>query len=441
MDITVRLFALFALVGMNAFFVAAEFSLVNARRTRIDQLANQGNRLARTVRRAMRDPNRFISVVQVGITVASLALGWVGEPALAALVEPAVDYIFPEQVAFVTSHAIGITISFTIITFLHLVLGEQVPKMIAIQRAEGTIMATAQVSIALSVIFRPIIAAVYWTTEGILRLLGLQFQEEAHTVYTVDELEMMVEASQEGGQLDDRELELLHRAFGFSEMTAGQIMVPRTEIVAIELNASYDEMLETIRSAGRSRYPIYEQSIDQILGVIHVKDLIAIPRPEDAEAFDIRGILREIVPIPESVSVDDLLTTLQKQRVHMALVVDEFGGTAGLVTIEDVIEVLVGQIQDEFEPAEIEIDIRDDGSASVDGLVLIDEINRRFDTQMESSSVETIGGFVFEVLGRKPEIGDRIEIERYTLTVEELDGLRISRITIVPTGERVVEGS
>lgn len=432
LDITIRLFALLLLVGMNGFFVAAEFSLVNARRTRIEQLANEGNLLARTVRHAMRDPNRFISVAQVGITIASLALGWVGEPALSRLVEPLVDSFLPEQIAFITSHAIGIALAFSIITFLHLVLGEQVPKMMAMQRAEGTILITAQVTQVVGVIFRPLIAIVYWSTEGILRLLGLQFQEEGHMVYTVDELEMLVEASQEGGQLDARERDLLHRAFTFSEMTAGQIMVPRTEVVGIEMNASYDEMLAVISEAGRSRYPVYEQTIDQVLGVIHVKDLITIPRPRPEQRFDIRHILREIVPVPESVTIDDLLTTFQRQRAQMALIVDDFGGTAGLVTIEDVIEVLVGQIQDEFEPLELEIETRADGSASVDGLVLLDEFNRQFAVSLDSDAVETLGGYVFETIGRKPEVGDTVETDGYSLAVEELDGLRISRICVMP---------
>ncbi len=430
LDIAFRLFIVLILVAINGFFVAAEFALVSARRTRIEQLAEEGSPLARTVLRSMSDPNRFISIAQVGISMASLALGFIGEPAIAGLVEPLLEPILPGSIVFLSSHAIAIAIAYMIVTYLHLVIGEQVPKMIAIQRAESTILITAQFTEFIGVLLRPVIAVVYWSTELVLRRLGLQYQSDAHMVYTIDELEMLIEASEEGGHLEPQERELVQRALGFGELTVSQVMVPRTEVVGIPLAADYAGIVNQIRQANRSRYPVYENTLDEVVGVLHVKDLVTTAVHPESQ-FEIRSLIRPVVPVPESLPVDELLATLQSERVNLAIVIDEYGGLAGIVTVEDALEALVGQIQDEFEVAEVGIEVQPDGSMLIDGLMVIEEFNRHFETRTHSETVETIGGLVFELIGHKPEIGDCVQVEDLSLQVESLDGLRISRLRIV----------
>jgi CBS domain containing-hemolysin-like protein len=429
LDIVFRLLVVLILVAINGFFVAAEFALVSARRTRIEQMAADGNPLAKTVLRSMSDPNRFISIAQVGISMASLALGFIGEPALAALIDPVLEPLLPENMAFLTSHGIAIMIAYITITYLHLVIGEQVPKMVALQRAEGTVLITAQFTEFVGLLLRPVIAIVYWSTEFVLRLFGLRYQDEAHMVYTVDELEMLVEASGEGGHLDAQERELVQRALGFGELTASQVMVPRTEVIGIPMSASYPQALEVIRQANRSRYPVYEETLDQVVGVMHVKDLVT-GEFGDGHEFDLRALTRPVEPVPETLPVDELLARLQAERAHMSFVIDEYGGLAGIVTLEDVLESLVGQIQDEFELLETEVEQLPDGALLVNGLVPLDEFNRRFGVTIASEAVETLGGLVFELLGRKPELGDCVYVDGYSLTVAALDGLRIARLRL-----------
>jgi CBS domain containing-hemolysin-like protein len=369
--------------------------------------------------------------------MASLALGFIGEPALAALIDPVLEPLLPENMAFLTSHGIAIMIAYITITYLHLVIGEQVPKMVALQRAEGTVLITAQFTEFVGLLLRPVIAIVYWSTEFVLRLFGLRYQDEAHMVYTVDELEMLVEASGEGGHLNAQERELVQRALGFGELTASQVMVPRTEVIGIPMSASYPQALEVIRRANRSRYPVYEETLDQVVGVMHVKDLVT-GEFGDGHEFDLRALTRPVEPVPETLPVDELLARLQAERAHMSFVIDEYGGLAGIVTLEDVLESLVGQIQDEFELLETEVEQLPDGALLVNGLVPLDEFNRRFGVTIASEAVETLGGLVFELLGRKPELGDCVYVDGYSLTVASLDGLRIARLrleTIPADGE------
>jgi CBS domain containing-hemolysin-like protein len=429
-DIVWRLAVLFLLVGLNGFFVAAEFALVSVRRTRIEQMVADGNVLARVVLRAMDDPNRFISAAQLGITMASLGLGWVGEPALARLIEPPLESVLPHRVAFFSSHALAVFVAFTIITLMHLVIGEQVPKMLALQRSEGTILATAQFTQLFGMIFRPFIAVVYWSTEAILRPLGLRYEGEKHLVYTVEELEMLVTASAEGGQLDESEQEMIRRVFNFADMTAHQLMVPRTEIIGVPVTATLQELSNIIVREGRARYPVYNGTLDDIVGIVHVKDVFRAMRRAQQGEFDLRRITREALTVPESLAIDDLLALMKARRTHMAIVIDEYGGTAGLITLEDLFESIIGDVQDEFERPEKDIDVLPDGSARVNGLVLISELNRRLDVRIEEPNFDTVGGFVFGQLGRKPEVGDVVEAEGLRFRVEALDGLRIARLRV-----------
>ncbi|MDP9373025.1 MAG: hemolysin family protein [Chloroflexota bacterium] len=428
-----RLGAVLLLVLINGFFVAAEFALVSVRPTRIDQLVAQGNTLARTVRRAMHDPNRFISAAQVGITMASLGLGWIGEPALASLIEPLFAGL-PEPFDVLGTHTVAAIVAYALITFLHIVLGEQVPKMIALDRAEATILMTAQPTQLLALVFRPFIALLYWGTEAVLRPLGIRRRDEHAQTYSVEELRMLVTTSRQGGQLEASEEAIVNRAFNFADITADQIMVPRTAMVCVATTASPREVLD-LAAAGHARLPVYRGTIDNIIGVLHTKDLFRwlTERTEVTASppFSVAKFMRPALSVPEAITADALLAEMKRRQTHVAIVIDEFGGTAGLVTLEDLMERLVGDVRDEFEPVEQDIENLPDGSVMLDGLLLIEDVNERFGLRIEDEFNNTIGGYIFSRLGRKPELGDEVEVGSHTFVVEELDGLRIARLRLL----------
>jgi CBS domain containing-hemolysin-like protein len=428
--IVVRLAVVLALVALNAFFVMFEYALVSSRRTRIESLASQGNALARNVLAAMDDPNRYISVSQLCITMTSLALGWVGEPAMSAIVDPLFERFLPDTVLFVTSTAVGTVVAFSLITFFHLVMGEQVPKMVALQRTEGTALVTTQVAKPLTVILRPFIAVVYWSTNRVLGLLGLRYEGRERLVYSVEELEMLVAASAEGGQLEESEQLMINRVFDFADLTAHQVMVPRTEIIAVPTTISLQELTDIASREGRARYPVYRETIDDIVGIVYVKDLFKYVRKPSSRPFSVRDITREALTLPESLTADQCLALMKARRTHMAIVIDEFGGTAGLLTLEDILEVIVGEVQDEFERPEVEFQLLDNGAAQLSGLLLIDEFNQRYRAHIEDPNFDTIGGFVFGQIGHKPELGDEVRADGLIFRVEALDGLRIARLRV-----------
>lgn len=428
-DELLRLSAVLGLVIINGIFVAAEFALVSVRPTRIDQLIEQGNRMARVVKRAMEDPNRFISAAQVGITMASLALGWIAEPTLAHLFEPIFEPIFGDN-SRISSTIIAGILAYFIITLLHIVLGEQVPKMIALQRAEATILATAAPVSWISVPFRPMISLLYWLTGLALRPLNLQWQGEHHLVYSEDELKMLVTASQQSGFLEQSEQEMINRVFGFADRLTEEVMVPRTEMEALQVDASFEEVVTVIATSGHARYPVYGESLDDILGIFHAKDLYRVLARGQQQRFSLRRVLHDPMTVPDTMPLDDLLTQMKRKRTHIAIVVDEYGGTAGMTTLEDVLERIVGDVHDEFNMQSDEIELLANGDVRISGLLGIDEVNERFDLKLDEPFYNTVGGFVFGQLGRRPEIGDEVEADGHILRVDALDGLRIDRLIL-----------
>lgn len=424
--------AVLALVALNGFFVAAEFALVSVRSTRIDQLVEQGHRMARLVQRAQRDPNRFISAAQVGITMASLGLGWIAEPALATILDPLLHPIISED-SRIGLHIVSGILAYFIITLLHIVLGEQVPKMIALQRSEATILAAAGPVSWISVPFRPLIALLYWLTALALKPLRLSWQGEHHLVYSEDELKMLVTASQQQGYLEESEQELITRVFGFADIEADEVMVPRTEIVALSARATLQEVMETVATNGHARYPVYDEDLDDIIGIFHVKDLYRFQVRARQGAFNLRRMVRAPIIVPGGMPLDELLAMMKRQRTHVAVVLDEYGGTAGMVTLEDVLERIIGDVRDEFEVGVDEIEITPSGDTFLSGLLSIDDVNQRFSLDIEDPIYNTIGGYVFGQLGRRPEIGDEVGIDTHTFRIEAMDGLRIDRIQLIPT--------
>jgi putative hemolysin len=446
------------LVFVTAFFVAIEFALVSVRRTRIDQLATEGSSSALLVQKALNRLNSYLAAAQVGITMATIFIGSLGEPVVAQLFEPFLDPIFGHDPAagFFTSHTIALILALLLVTIVELILGETVPKIAAIQRAEGTSMALIRPMNIFMVLFLPLIWLINLLSNAILRMLGLPQDATHHTAYTVEELEMIVTSSREAGVLDKDEEVILRRVFDFGDLNARQVMLPRTEIEAIPIDASLQEALETIVKHRHTRFPLFENSLDNILGILHTQDLfVVLARAEgigsereggspmavgklttlpqgNGSEFDLRALMRPAQLVPETMEVALLLPLMQKSGQQMAIVVDEYGGTAGLVTLEDIIEEIVGEVRDEFEGQDAlsEMVTTPEGTL-IDGLLSIDDVNEALGLDLESEA-ETIGGYVFEVLGRKPELGDEIHRNGHVLRIEEMDGLRIAKVRLLP---------
>lgn len=432
--IAVRLIAVLLLVLANGFFVATEFALVSVRRTRIEQLSAEGSRAARTVRRALNHLDQYIAATQLGITMASLALGWIGEPALAALIEPPLAVVLPHDLALISSHTIGTVIAFILITALHIVLGELAPKSIALQRPEPTALAVGGPITLFNTVFRPAVSLLNGTGNLVIRLFGLKPEAGGHgTIYSEEELKLVVHASAQGGALLPQEERLINRVFQFADRQAHEVMVPRTAVVGIAETATLDDLLEAVRAEHHSRFPVYRGDLDHIIGVLHTKDILRqldFSKGRPPESFDLRRLMRPVVTVPFTLTIDKLLQELRRRRGSMAVVVDEYGGTAGLVTIEDIVEEIVGDLPDEFEPQETEVETLPDGSRLFSGLLPITTVNERFGLELSDPYYDTIAGFMLSQLGRKPEVGDAVAVDGHRLEVVELDGLRIARIRL-----------
>jgi CBS domain containing-hemolysin-like protein len=429
MDTTIRLLAVLGLVLLNGFFVAAEFALVSARATRINQLADEGNWSARTVQKAMNDPNRFISACQVGITLASLALGWIAEPAIGHLIDPALERVLGHS-SPISARLISAAIALFIVTLLHIVVGEQVPKMIALQRSERTVLMSAPVVSWISVPFRPIIALLYWLTDRVLHLIGLHWEGEHSLVYTEDELKMLVTASQQSGFLEQSEQEMIERVFQFADIMADEVMVPRTEMVALAVDAGYDEILATVLDSGHSRFPTYRDDLDEVIGIFYSKDLLRMSSAGDRRDFKLQHWIRPAVFVPEHMPLDELLATMRAKQSHAVIVVDEFGGTAGLVTLEDVLERIVGDVDDGPSEHGPDVEQLENGTVRLSGLMSINDVNEQFGTHIEDPFYNSLGGYVFGQIGRRPAVGDEIRVNGHVLRIAELDGLRIDRVDL-----------
>jgi CBS domain containing-hemolysin-like protein len=423
-----RLLGVAALVLANGFFVAAEFALVSVRRTRVEELIQQGKASARAVKKALADPDRFIAATQLGITIASLGLGWLGEPALAHLIDPVVR-LFPEKWTGIASLTISAGIAFAVITFLHVVIGELMPKSIALQRPETTALIVARPTLFTEMLFKPAIWALNGTGNLLLRLIGMRAASGHEMVHSVEELKMLVEASEESGVLEDTEREMLHAVFDFGELTAREVMVPRTELIAVEADAPLHSLIHLAIAHPHTQFPIFEDDVDHVIGLAHVKDLVRVQHDERRDAT-VRGLMREVMFVPDTIRLDDLLQQFRAKRQHAAIVLDEFGGTAGFVTLEDLIEKIVGEVRDPFDKSAPEIQNLPDGSVLVDGLTRIEDVNVFFGLSLHDDNYDTIAGFVLGRLGRMAKVGDAVEADGVRLKVETMDGLRIARLSL-----------
>jgi CBS domain containing-hemolysin-like protein len=421
-----NLFLALVLVALNGFFVAAEFALVRVRESRIQQLEQEGSARAVVVRDALRDLDDYLSVCQVGITVASLGLGWIGEPAVAHLIEPVLHAvgITSERAVSIISFVVG----FALITYAHLVFGEQAPKYFSIQKAERTALWISRPLKIFMVLFRPLVWLVNASTNFVLRPWGIKLGEEMEA-HSEEELRIMISSSAASGELEPEERDYLNNVFDFGDRVAREIMVPRPDIEALSVDMPLPEMVDAAVFGRYTRYPVYEGDLDHIVGAVHVKDLLRAAR-ENPDDFDVRTIIRDCLVVPENKPIEQILREFQKRKLQMAIVIDEWGSVEGLITIEDIIEELVGEIQDEFDEGEAEIEEIGDGVYAIDGRIPITEVNDYFDVDLPHEDFDTIGGYVLGVLGRPPEPGDTVEVDGVILQVKSVDGPRVSMLTL-----------
>jgi putative hemolysin len=419
-----RLAGLMALVFANGFFVAAEFSIVTVRKTRIDQMIAEGHRGARAVRRAVTAPDRYIAATQLGITMASLGLGWLAEPTLAAVIEPALAFL-PVPVAVATAHSVAVALAFAAITALEIIFGELTPKWIALERSEATALWVVRPLELFMRLLWPFIRVVHGTAQAIIKALGMHGADRRAMVHSEEELKMLVTASQEAGVLEEHEEQMLHRVFGFADLSAGKVMVPRTELVAVAASASRDQLMAQIAAQPHTRLPVYRRDLDDVIGMLHLTDIVKAVAA--GAVFDAASLAREAVTVPETLRADDLLAEMKRRRVREAIVIDEYGGTAGLVTFESLMERIVGEIPEAGGDAG-RIVVRPDGSADIDGLALVSEVNGQFAMHIDEQIYNTVGGFVLGCLGRSARVGDTIQVDGRRMTVLALDGLRVARV-------------
>lgn len=426
---------IFLLVALNGFFVAAEFSLVSVRRTRVEELVRLEQAGAQSVQHAIRDTDRFIAATQMGITLASLGLGWLGEPALAHLIEPLFLFL-PGEIAGQAAHAVaGTTIAFIIITFMHVVIGELMPKSIALQRPERTALLVAGPTLLAEKLFRPFIWLMNGTGNFMLRRLGLARTSGHESLHSVEELLMIAEASAQGGLIEPEERQMLDAVFDLRDTSARQVMVPRTEMVTVAAETPLADVLDVAAHNLLTRLPVYEGDLDHIVGVLHMKDVvralhesIAHGAGGDVLRKPAGSLARQVLVVPDAIRTRSLIARFRRNKQQMAILLDEFGGTAGLITLKDLVEELFGDLQDEFDVQEPDIQKQPDGSISISGLTPIQEVNEKLDLNLVDENSDTIAGYVLSRLGRIPNAGDTLEADGLHFKVERMDGLRIDRL-------------
>jgi CBS domain containing-hemolysin-like protein len=401
------------LVVVNAFFVIAEFAIVKVRETRIAELAAEGSRRAHVAEHIVHRLDAYLSATQLGVTVASLGLGWLGASAFTDIFNLAINR---------TAAAI---LAFVFVTFVTIIFGELVPKNLSIRKAEQATLIVALPLHWFYLVTRPITWLMYIAAVGILRLFKVQPASDRELAHSEEELRMILEASGEVGHIDEVEQTLMRRALTFGNQTVTEIMVPRTEMAALPTSLTIDQAIDEVAETNHTRYPAFEEDVDNIVGYIHVKDLYRAPRTST-----IRRLLRPVGFIAETSNIEVALHRFQSARTPLAIVVDEHGGTAGIVTIQDIVEQLLGEMQDEFDSEGPPVEPRDNGSFSVDGAARVDYLEETLGLKVPEEGFPTLGGRVFEQLQRRPRVGDEAQVGNFYARVLEVDGMRIGRVLL-----------
>jgi len=421
----VNLLLIFVLVFLNGFFVAAEFAMVKARGSKIDTLVQEGHKRATAASHLIGHLDAYLSACQLGITLTSLGLGWIGEPAIARMLEPMFQAVHLNENLV---HPLSFIIGFSFITVLHIVLGELMPKSVAIRKAETITLLTAGPMIFFRKVMSPFIWLLNGTAGMLLKPFGIDVKEDTSTAHTEEEIRILVQESHKSGLIDNTELTLMDNIFDFSETNAREIMIPRTEMSCLYGNLSFQENRAIALREMHTRYPVCERDKDNIIGFVHIKDLLKVP---DNAILDIRDLLRPMTTVPESMPISALLKLMQKKKTQIAILIDEYGGTSGLVTLEDIMEEIVGEIQDEFDEERPDVEPREDNMYSINGMMLIEEVNSFFGLDLPTDDYDTIGGWIYSQIENPPKKNQFVVAEEgFRFTIEETDHLRISRILV-----------
>jgi CBS domain containing-hemolysin-like protein len=416
--LTLELIGVGILILLNAFFVAAEYALVTARRTRIIELHHQGNRRARAVLKITSDPQQFIAAMQLGVTLTSLGIGALGEQALARAFESWL------------ATALAVILAYLILTYFHVVIGELVPKGVALGHAEGTALWVSAPVRAFFTLFAPFVWVLRKSTDAVLHLLGLEPPSAEREPLSEAELRMLLSRSSEQGEIEHEEQQMIDKVFVFGDKDVADVMVPRPEVVAISAELPPEEALAAVLDSPYTRYPVYGESLDDVIGVLHVRDLFTAVHDRGLASVRLAEIVRPAYIVPETKDLASLLQEFRKTNNHFAVVVDEYGGMAGICTLEDLLEEIVGEIEDEFDVSEVQIEQLDDDTYRIDGMFPIDEFNERFGTSLPDEDFHTLAGFVFGQLGRAPQLGDDVEYDGMRFDVLEVDGNRIEKLVV-----------
>ncbi|MDB5055934.1 MAG: rane protein [Bacilli bacterium] len=422
-----KLMMVLGLVLLNGFFVSAEFALVKVRQSRLQELVNEGNKKAKYALAVTRKLDAYLSAIQFGITLASLGLGWVGEQTISNLVIAPLFRLFHWQGAFV-SETLSVILAFAIITFLHIVIGELAPKSLAIQKSDTTALWLSAPLLVFYKIFFPFIWVLNGAANSILSLIGIKPASEHEAAHTEDEIRILMNQSVKSGHINKEEMALFDSIFEFSDRLAREVMLPRIDMDCLFLEDTYAENLKAVYETKHTRYPVALGDKDEIIGFVHITDLLTADPDEEHE---LKSFVRPILTVPESMEISHVLKLMQKKRSQLAIVIDEYGGTAGLLTAEEILEEIVGEIQDEFDNERPMVEVKDD-IISVDGRVLIEELSDTLHLEIEDEEVDSIGGWLFKKLEGAPEKGKKVEMGGRTFEVAEVERLRIVRIHIYP---------
>jgi putative hemolysin len=420
-----ELLAVAVLILLNGFFVAAEYGLVTVRRTRLLELDHHGSRQARQVLRITDSPPRFIAAMQLGVTLTSLAIGALGEQALANAFDP-----------FLAT-ALAVIFAYLILSFLHVVIGELAPKAVALQYSERTALAVATPVRTFFLVFKPLIWLLQRSSEILLHWFGLEPPGAQGSVHSEAELKMLVTESTERGEIEEGEQEMLYKVFDFADKEVSDVMVPRPEVVALSIDLPPEECLQAVLDSPYTRYPVYRGSLDEIVGILHVRDLIEAMHERGIASVRVEELVRPAYMVPETKDLAALLTEFRKTNQHMAIVIDEYGALEGIATLEDVLEEIVGEIEDEFDLPDETVERLDDDTIRIDGTFPIDDFNEQFQVELPQEDYHTVAGFVFGLLGRAAEPGDEVEHDRVRFQVDEVEGQRIQKlmVTFLPQPE------
>ncbi|MEH2243419.1 hemolysin family protein [Nostoc sp.] len=427
-----KLLAVIFLVLANGFFVAAEFALVALRRSRVEQLVAEAHPRAKALQRAVNNLDAYLAATQLGVTISSLGLGWLGEPAIAVLVEPAFHWL-PKSLSQTSAHTLSALIAFTIITSLHIVLGELAPKSLALQRTERTAFAVINLLELYLAIFRPAVQALNSLGNFVLKLIGLEPGSSEELLHSTEELKLLVAASHEGGLLGEAEQDVVERVFSIGNRQVSAFMTPRTEMVWLDIDHPLSKIRSQVIESIHSFFPVGQQSVDNLLGIVQTKEFLA---QNPTQPIELQALLKPLLYVPESMKALKLLELFKKSATHLALIVDEYGVTQGLVTITDIVEAIVGDIPTSEELADPDVVQREDGSWLLDGLLPIDEFKEILDIRKllpgAGINYQTLGGFVVNELGHIPLLAERFEWAGLSFEVVSMDGNRVDKVLVVP---------